>query len=148
VARLKSQRIMSTFGFTIPTTAEGVLILGVSLLVLWIVVSIPVYISSELLIGGKADFGSAMGATLGGALIYVIVLWAGSFLLAPILGASAVAISFFLALLAWLAVYRASFNTGWLGALGIVAVGWLVLLVMDLILTSVFGVSFPKFYPF
>jgi hypothetical protein len=136
------------FGFTLPTTAEGVLILGVSLLVLWIVVSIPVYISGELITGGKADFGSAMGATLGGALAYVLVLWAGTFLLTPVLGASALAISFVLALLVWLGVYRASFDTGWLQALAIVLVGWFVLLVLDVLLTSLFGVSFPRFYPF
>jgi hypothetical protein len=89
-----------------------------------------------------------MGATLGGAVMYVLVLWAGTFVLTPILGASALAISFVLALLVWLAVYRASFETGWLQAIGIVVVSWLVLLVMDVILTSFFGVSFPKFYPF
>lgn len=122
--------------------------LGITLLLLWIIVSIPVYISGELVTGGKADFGSAMGATLGGAIMYVLVLWAGAFFLTPVLGASAVAISFVLAIVVWLAVYRASFNTGWLGALAIVAVGWVVLLVVDLILTSLFGVSFPKFYPF
>jgi len=139
---------MSTFGFTLPSTAEGLLILAITLIVLWIVVSIPVYISGELITGGKADFGSAMGATLGGALAYVIILWAGTFLLTPVLGASALLISFLFALLVWLAVYRASFDTGWLQALGIVLVGWLVLLVMDVILTSLFGVSIPKFYPF
>jgi hypothetical protein len=139
---------MYTFGFTLPTTAEGVLLLGISLVVLWIVVSIPVYISGELITHGKADFGSAMGATLGGAVFYVLVLWAGTYLLTPFLGASALAISFVLAILAWLAVYRASFNTSWLGAVGIVIVGWLVLFVVDVILTSLFGVSFPKFYPF
>jgi hypothetical protein len=139
---------MFTFGFTVPTTAEGLLILALTLIVLWVVVSIPVYISGELITDGRADFGSAMGATLGGALAYVLILWAGTFLLTPILGASAVAISFVFALLVWLGVYRASFDTGWLQALGIVVVGWLVLLVMDVILTSLFGVSFPKFYPF
>ncbi len=139
---------MAIFGFTVPSTAEGLIILAIALVVLWIVVSIPVYISGELITGGRADFGSAMGATLGGALMYVIVLWAGTFLLTPILGASALVISFVLALVVWLAVYRAAFDTGWLGALGIVIVGWLVLLVMDVILTSLFGVSFPKFYPF
>jgi len=139
---------MYTFGFTLPSTAEGLLLLAISLVVLWVVVSIPVYISGELITDGKADFGSAMGATLGGAVFYVIVLWAGTFLLTPLLGASALAISFVLAILAWLAVYRASFNTSWLGALGIVLVGWLVLLVVDVVLTSLFGVSFPKFYPF
>jgi hypothetical protein len=139
---------MYTFGFTIPSTAEGLLILAVTLVVLWIVVSIPVFISGELITDGKADFGSAMGATLGGAVMYVLVLWAGTFILTPIFGASSLAISLVLALLVWIAVYRASFETGWLGAVAIVAVGWVVLLVMDLILTSLFGVSFPKFYPF
>jgi hypothetical protein len=139
---------MYTFGFTLPATAEGLLLLAISLVVLWVIVSIPVYISGELITDGKADFGSAMGATLGGALAYVIVLWAGTFLLTPLLGASALVISFAFALLVWVGVYRASFNTGWLQALGIVIVGWLVLLVMDVILTSLFGVSFPKFYPF
>jgi hypothetical protein len=142
------QITMYTFGFTLPVTAEGVLLLAISLVVLWIVVSIPVYISGELITDGRADFGSAMGATLGGAVFYVIVLWAGAFLLTPLLGSSALVISFILAILAWLAVYRASFNTSWLGALGIVFVGWLVLFVVDAILTSFFGVSFPKFYPF
>ncbi|MDA4132968.1 MAG: hypothetical protein OK454_07570, partial [Thaumarchaeota archaeon] len=115
---------------------------------LWIVVSVPVFIAGELMTDGKADFGMAMGATLGGAVMYVLVLWAGTFILTPILGASALAVSFVLALLVWLAVYRASFDTGWLQAIGIVVVSWLVLFVMDVILTSFFGVSFPKFYPF
>src|SRR5580658_4035944 len=139
---------MYTFGFTIPSTAEGLLILAITLVVLWIVVSVPVFIAGELMTDGRADFGMAMGATLGGAVMYVLVLWAGTFILTPILGASALAASFVLALLVWLAVYRASFETGWLQAIGIVAVSWLVLFVMDVILTSFFGVSFPKFYPF
>jgi hypothetical protein len=139
---------MATFGFTLPTTAEGLIILAITLIVLWIVISIPVYISGELITGGRASFGEAMGATLGGALAYVIILWAGSFLLAPILGAEAVLISFIFASLVWLAVYRASFDTGWLQAAGIVLVGWLVLVVMDVILTSLFGVAIPKFWPF
>ena len=139
---------MYTFGFTLPSTAEGLLFLAISLIVLWVVVSIPVYLSAKMITGDKADFGSAMGATLGGAVFYVIVLWAGTFLLTPVLGSSALAISFVLAIVAWLAVYRASFDTSWLGAIGIVVVGWLVLVVVDVILTALFGVSFPKFYPF
>jgi hypothetical protein len=140
---------MFDLGFTLPSTLPGIFILAVGLLVLWAVVSIPVYISGELILGGqKASLGSAMGATLGGALAYVIVLYAGAFFLDALLGPSAVVIAFALAIAAWLAVYRASFNTGWMAAIGIVAVGWVVLVVIDLVLTSVFGVSFPKFYPF
>jgi hypothetical protein len=139
---------MSMFAFTIPTTIPGILVLAVGLLLLWIVVSIPVYISGKLITGGRADFGSAMGATLGGAVMYVLILWLGTFVLTPFLGSSAVVISFVLALFVWVAVYGSAFDTGWLGALAIVLMSWLVLVVIDLILTSLFGVSFPKFYPF
>jgi hypothetical protein len=146
--RPRSLRIMYTFGLTIPTTAEGVLLLGISLVALWIVVSIPVYFAGKLIKDGRADFGSAMGATLGGFVFYLIVFWGGTFLLTPSLGSSALVISFALAILAWLAVYRSSFDTGWLGALGIVFVGWLVLIVADALLVAMVGVGIPKFYPF
>jgi hypothetical protein len=139
---------MSMFAFTIPTTIPGILVLAVGLLLLWIVVSIPVYISGELITGGRADFGSAMGATLGGAVMYVLILWLGTFVLTPFLGSPAVVISFVLALFVWVAVYGAAFDAGWLGAVAIVLLSWLVLVVIDVLLTSLFGVSFPKFYPF
>jgi hypothetical protein len=139
---------MFQLGFTLPSTLPGLLVLAVALVVIWIVVSIPVYISGEIIVGGeRASLGSAMGATLGGALAYIVVLYAGALLLAGFLGPSALAISFLIAIVAWLAVYRASFNTGWLSAIGIVAVGWVVLIVMDALLLY-FGVGFPKFYPF
>jgi hypothetical protein len=135
-------------GFAIPSTLPALLILLVGLVIVWIIVSIPVYIAGELITEGKAAFGDAMGATLGGAILYLIVLFGGIYFLTPLLGASAVALSFLLALLGWLAVYRASFNTGWLGAIGIVILAWTVLFVLDVVLTSLFGISFPKFYPF
>ena len=136
------------FAFAIPTTIPGILVLAVGLLLLWIIVSIPVDISGELITGGRADFGSAMGATLGGAVMYVLILWLGTFVLTPFLGSPAVVISFVLALFVWVAVYGAAFDAGWLGALAIVLLSWLVLVVIDVLLTSLFGVSFPKFYPF
>ena len=64
---------MFTFGFAIPSTAEGLLILAIALVVLWIVVSVPVFIAGELMTDGRADFGMAMAATLGGAVMYVLV---------------------------------------------------------------------------
>ena len=139
---------MPDLGFAIPSTLPGLIILAVALVVLWIAVSVPVYVSGELITGGRASLGSAMGATLGGAIVYFVVFYGLGFLLAPTLGASGVLLSFLFAIVAWLAVYRSSFDTGWAGAVGIVAVGWVVLIVMDAILVSLFGVALPKFNPF
>jgi hypothetical protein len=139
---------LDSFNIVLPTTAAGLLVLFIALLLIWIVISVPVYAAGELVTDGKADFGQAMAATLGGGLVYFIVLWGFSFLLGGIFGASTFAIGFAVALIAWLAVYRASFETGWLGAVGLVFLAWVILFVMDVVLTAVFGITFPKFYPF
>jgi len=94
----------------------------VALIILWVIVSVPVYIAARLITSGraeKASYGDAMVATLGGAIVYGIVLVGVSFFLSAILGHAAIVFALVLAIIAWLAVYRASFDVGWLGALGI-----------------------------
>ncbi len=132
----------------IPTTLPGIIFLVISLIILWIVVSIPVYFAGKLIKGSKASFLDAMTATLGGALAYFLIFYLVSFFLGPLLGGAAVAIGFVIGVVAWLAVYRGSFNTSWLGALGIVIVAWLVLHIIDFFLVQIFGVAFPNFMPF
>lgn len=133
---------------TLPATLSGLIILIVALIILWIVVSIPVYFAAKIITEGHAHFGQAMGATLLGAVVYFIVLFVVEFFLGALLGYAAVVLAFVLAVLAWLAVYRNAFNTGWIRALGIVIIAWVILFVMDVILIAIFGVSIPKFYPF
>jgi hypothetical protein len=138
----------TTGTYAVPSTVAGVLVLVIALVLLWIIVSIPVYAAGEIVTDGRAGFGAAMGATLGGGLLYFIILYGVSFFLGPFLGPSAVVLGFVLALVGWLAVYRSSFDTGWLGTIAIVIVAWLVFFILDVFLSTAFGVSFPKFYPF
>jgi hypothetical protein len=132
----------------LPTTLVGLLFLLVTLVILWIIISIPVYFAGKAVTGGKASFGEAMGATLGGGLAYFVVYYGVVLLLGSILGSSTALLALILAFIVWLAVYRASFDTSWFGALGIVIVGWLILLVLDFFLVQLFGVSVPDFIPF
>ncbi len=131
-----------------PNTLSGLLIWIVGLVILWVVVSVPVYFAGKVINKGTAHFGQAMGATLGGVIIYFIVLYGVAFFLGALLGPPAATLGLVLALIAWLAVYRASFATSWIRALGIVVVAWLVLIVLDILLIAIVGVSIPKFYPF
>jgi hypothetical protein len=132
----------------LPTTLTGMLVWVIGLVILWVVISIPVYFAGKMINEDKAHFGQAMGATLGGELIYFIILYGVVFFLGASLGATAALLGLGLALIAWLAVYRASFDTSWTRALGIVVVAWLVLFVLDFLLVAIAGVSIPKFYPF
>ena len=130
-----------------PATLLGALVFVLGLLVLWIVVSIPVYFAGRL-VKKEAHFGEAMTATLGGVVAYYVVYFVVSIALGAVMGASAGAIALVLGVLAWLAVFRASFGTTWTKALAIVVLSWAILMVLDLMLVALFGVAFPKFYPF
>ena len=118
------------------------------LAVLWVVVSVPVYFAGKLVKGDNATFGNAMGATLGGVVVYYVVYFLVAIALGAVIGSPAVAVALVLGFLAWLAVFREAFDTSWFGAVGIVVLAWLILLVLDAILVSLFGVRFPDFYPF
>ncbi len=131
-----------------PTDPVGLLVYLLGLIILWVVVSIPVYFAGKAVRGGRASLGEAMGATLGGVVVYYIVFFGAGFLLGAVVGGSAGVIALLLGLVAWLAVFRAAFHTSWLGAIVIVVVAWVILLILDFFLVSIFQVSFPNFYPF
>jgi hypothetical protein len=140
---------MSQLPYALPSTLGGLLILVVALVILWVIVSIPVYLAGKLITEGKGEFGDAMVATLGGSIVYIVVLFGGTLALSFIVPVSAaVVLSFILALVCWVAVYSSAFNTSWLGGAAIALVGWAVLVVLDILLISLFGVAIPKFYPF
>lgn len=128
----------------------GLVVFLVALIILWIVVSLPVYFASKLVRAKGAGLGSAMVATLAGYVVFLIVYA----LVALVLQAAgthtlAFAVGFLLAFLAWIGVYKAVFGTGWLGAFAIAILAALIYFVLDAIFLSVFSVSFPgaRFLP-
>ena len=131
-----------------PTTPTGLLIYVVGLLILWVIVSIPVYFAGKALTRGKSDFGDAMGATLGGGIGYFAVFFGVNYFLGAVIGDSAGAFAIILAVLVWLAIYRVAFRTSWLKAVGIVVLAWLILYIIDFAIVQAFGVTFPNFMPF
>ena len=101
-----------------------------------------------MLKGESASFGSALAATLGGVIVYYIIFFVTSVALGAVIGPSANAIGLFLGLLGWLAVFRRSFRTSWLGAVGIVILAWLILVVINFVLGAILSVKLPDFFPF
>ena len=89
-----------------------------------------------------------MTATLGGVVVYYVVFFVVAFALGAVIGPSAGVFALVLGVLAWLTVFRRSFRTSWLGAVGVVVLAWLILIVLDVILVAIFGVRFPDFLPF
>ncbi len=134
--------------FHFPTDPLEFVVYLIGLVVLWIVISVPVYFAGRAVRGRTASFGESLWATLGGVVAYYAVFFLVAFFLGAVIGSPDQVFALLLGLIAWLAVFRAAFHTGWLGAIGIVVIAWLILLVLDFFLVAAFNVKFPDFFPF
>lgn len=132
--------------FEVSVTSLIVTIIG--LIILWIIVSIPVWLAAKALTGGRASFGGALLATLAGPIVYFVVTWLVSYFLGAAIGSTAYVFGWLLALLAWIWVYKASFETGWLRAILIAILAWIIFVVLSFLFGLLFGVAYPSpFFP-
>jgi hypothetical protein len=120
----------------------------IALIILWILVSIPVYLAGKAVAGRKATFGDAMLATLLGPIVYAITLVIVDFALGAFIGSGSFVVALFLAFLAWIWVYKASFKTSWLRGLVIAILAVIIFFILSVILSVLFGLLVPThFFP-
>jgi hypothetical protein len=107
------------------------------LLILWVLVSIPVWIAAKIVTVGKARFTRAMLVTAAGPMVYAIVFFASSIFLAMTLGEKIfiATIAFILAFIAWIGIFKLGFETGWIRALAIAILATIVFAVIGAIIT-------------
>ena len=133
-------------GTEIAVIAASVII---GLLVLWIIVSIPVWIAAKILTRGRVKFSRAMLVTALGPIIYAIVFFLFAALLTAIFGDPTVPIiaGFIVAFIAWIGVFKKGFDTGWLRALGIAILAIIVFAVIGLIISFLIQLIVPEAPP-
>jgi hypothetical protein len=126
----------------------SLLVTIIGLIILWVVVSIPVWLAGKALTGGKATFGEAMLATLFGPIVYVVTLIVVGYFLGSLIGSTAYVIALILALITWIWVYKASFRTGWIRGIAIAILAWIIFIVISIIFGALFGIIVPgTFFP-
>lgn len=129
-------------------TFWGLLVTIIGLIILWIIVSIPVWLAGKAATGGKATFGEAMLATLAGPVVYFIVVFVVGYFLGAVIGSAAWVFGFILALIAWIWVFKASFETGWGRAILIALLAWVIYIILSIIIGAIFGTFLPApFFP-
>ncbi len=121
----------------------------IGLLVLWIIVSIPVWIAAKILTSGRVKFSRAMLVTALGPIIYAIVFFIFAALLTVIVGDPTVPtiIGFIVAFIAWIGVFKKGFDTGWLRAFGIAILAIIVFAVIGLIISLLIQLIVPEAPP-
>ncbi len=124
------------------------LLIIVGVIILWIIVSIPVYIAGKIVTSGESSLGDAMIATLFGPIVYAITLFVVDYFLGPLIGSGAYVLALIFAFIAWVWVFKASFKTTWLGALAIAILAVLVFAAISIIFGALLGVVVPApFFP-
>jgi len=140
--------VLSLNFFGVSLTVPGLIVTIIGLIILWIVVSIPVWLAGKVATGGKATFGDALLATLAGPIVYIIVAFLVGFLFSAVIGSAAIVFAYILALLAWIWVFKASFRTGWLQAILIALLAWVIYIILSIIVGYLFGIYYPApFFP-
>lgn len=107
----------------------------IALIVIWIIVSLPVYLAAKIVRGSKATLGRAMLATLFGPIVFILVILFASALLSE-LGVASFFFPVAIAFIAFLGVYKSLLKTGWLGAFGIAIIATVILAIAVLILST------------
>ncbi len=128
----------------------NVLFFLMGFIILWVLVSVPVYLAGKVVTSGQSTLGDAMIATVFGPIVYVVTLLVVDLLFSSILGSTAYIVALVLAFIAWLGVFKISFGTGWLGSLAIALLAILVYaaistlfgILLDVVIPAPF---FPKF---
>jgi hypothetical protein len=118
----------------------------IGLLILWMIVSIPVWIAAKILTRGRVRFSRAMLVTALGPIVYAIVFFISATLLTAIVGELTVPmiIGFIVAFIAWIAVFKKGFDTGWLRALGIAILAIIIFAVIGLIISFIIQLIVPQ----
>jgi len=129
-------------------TVTGLILFVIGLIIIWIIVSIPVYLAAKVVTAGKSTLSDAMVATLFGPIVYAITLFAADFFLGALIGSGAYIGALVIAFIAWVCVFRASFGTSWLGGLAIAILAILVFATITIIFEALLGVMVPApFFP-
>ncbi len=129
-------------------TVVNILVFVIGLIIIWIIVSIPVHLAGKVVTGGESTLGDAMVATLFGPIVYAITLFAMDFLLGSFIGPNAYILALIIAFIAWLGVFKASFSTGWLGALAIAILAILIFAGLSILFGALLGIMVPApFFP-
>jgi hypothetical protein len=121
----------------------------IGLLILWVLVSIPVWIAAKVLTLGKARFTRAMLVTAIGPIVYAVVYFISAAVLSIAFGESGLlaAVAFIIAFIAWIGVFKKGFDTGWIRALGIAILATVVFAVIGVAITLVMWSVAPNAPP-
>ena len=132
------------------TDLASIIIAIISLVIIWAIVSIPVWISAKILASRRASFGRAMLVTAAGPIVYALVLIISTSFSSLAVGnrlSLITSLGVVLAFLAWIYVFKRGFETGWIRAAGIAIFAIIVFVIIGVFIALVTHLFVPNVPP-
>jgi len=129
-------------------TLFNILILIIGLVIIWVIISIPVYIAGKIVTAGQSSIFDAMISTMFGPITYIVTLLIVDFALGSLIGSGAYIWALIFAFIAWVGVFRTSFRTTWLRTLAIAITAIFIFAVVSIVFSALLGIMVPApFFP-
>jgi hypothetical protein len=128
----------------------SIIIAIISLVIIWAIVSIPIWISAKIFSSRRASFGRAMLVAAAGPIVYVLVLIISTTIISLAIGdrlSLITSLGVVLAFLAWIYVFKRGFETSWIRAAAIAVVAILVFVMIGVAIASVTHLFVPNVPP-
>ena len=132
------------------TDLASIIIAIISLVMIWAIVSFPVWISAKILASRRASFGRAMLVTAAGPIVYALVLIISTSFSSLAVGnrlSLITSLGVVLAFLAWIYVFKRGFETGWIRAAGIAIFAIIVFVIIGVFIALVTHLFVPNVPP-
>ena len=132
------------------TNLASIIIAIISLVIIWAIVSIPVWISAKILASRRASFGRAMLVTAAGPIVYALVLIISTSFSSLAVGnrlSLITSLGVVLAFLAWIYVFKRGFETGWIRPAGIAIFAIIVFVIIGVFIALVTHLFVPNVPP-
>jgi hypothetical protein len=124
-------------------TLLNVLLIAIGLVIVWIIVTIPMYIAGKVVTAGKSTMGDAMMATMFGPITYAATLFIAGLLLGKVVGTGAYIWALIVAFIVWILVFKASFHTSWVRTLALALLSILVFIGISILYFRLLGIVVP-----
>jgi hypothetical protein len=128
----------------------SIIVVIISLVIIWAIVSVPVWISAKILTSSRARFGRAMLVMAAGPIVYALVLIISTGFLSLAIGNRSsliVSIGLVLAFLAWIYVFKRGFETGWIRGAGIALLAIIVFVIIGVVIALFTHLFVPRAPP-
>jgi hypothetical protein len=107
------------------------------MIVVWMLVSLAIYLAAKMIIGSRATFSLSLAVTLVGVILIGVIWFFVTLFSGLLVGIFGVIMGLFIAFLVWIGLIKSFFITSWLAALGMAVLAFFMFIMIILLIAGI-----------